>query len=87
MAQSSEATGGLASVPALLQRNATEHAAKAAYREKEFGIWQTWSWAEAEKEVEAFALGLINLGVNAGDFVAIIGRNRPWSKIRNRSIR
>lgn len=89
MAQSSEATGGLASVPALLQRNATEFAAKAAYREKEFGIWQTWSWADAEKEVEAFALGLINLGVNAGDFVAIIGRNRPhfyWSMIAAQSV-
>ncbi|MEQ9692579.1 AMP-binding protein [Shimia sp. SDUM112013] len=78
MGQSSQATGGLASVPALLQRNATLYAEKAAYREKEFGIWQTWTWAETEKEVEALALGLINLGVNEGDFIAIIGRNRPY---------
>ncbi|GAA6165364.1 long-chain fatty acid--CoA ligase [Pelagimonas sp. KU-00592-HH] len=78
MAQSSQATGGLASIPALLQRNATLYAEKSAYREKEFGIWQTWTWAETEKEIEALALGLINLGVNEGDFVAIIGRNRPY---------
>ena len=78
MAQSSQATGGLASIPALLQRNATLYAEKTAYREKEFGIWQTWTWAETEKEIEALALGLINLGVNEGDFIAIIGRNRPY---------
>ena len=78
MAQSSQATGGLVSIPALLQRNAVLYAEKAAYREKEFGIWQTWTWAETEKEVEALALGLINLGVNEGDFIAIIGRNRPY---------
>lgn len=77
LAQSSQATGGLASVPALLQRNATLFAEKSAYREKEFGIWQSWTWAETEKEIEALALGLINLGVNEGDFIAVIGRNRP----------
>lgn len=77
MGQSAQATGGLASVPALLQRNATLYAEKAAYREKEFGIWQSWTWAETEKEIEALALGLINLGVNEGDFIAVIGRNRP----------
>ncbi|PSL18333.1 AMP-binding protein [Shimia abyssi] len=84
MAQSSQATGGLASVPALLQRNATLFADKDAYREKEFGIWQSWTWADTHKEIEALALGLINLGVNEGDFIAIIGRNRPhfyWSMV------
>ncbi|RFP85853.1 long-chain fatty acid--CoA ligase [Rhodobacteraceae bacterium 63075] len=88
LAQSSEATGGLASVPALLQRNAREFADKAAYREKEFGIWQSWTWSEAEKEIEAFALGLINLGIKEGDFVAIVGRNRPhfyWAMVAAQS--
>ena len=26
--------------------------------EKEFGIWQCWTWAEAEKEIEALALSI-----------------------------
>ncbi|MDU8927594.1 AMP-binding protein [Alisedimentitalea sp. MJ-SS2] len=81
--------GGLQSIPALLQRNAREFGNKAAYREKEFGIWQSWTWAEAEKEIEALALGLINLGVNEGDFIAIIGRNRPhfyWSMVAAQSV-
>ncbi len=89
MAQSSQAAGGLTSIPALLQRNATLFADKDAYREKEFGIWQRWTWAETEKEIEALALGFINLGVSEGDFIAIIGRNRPhfyWSMVAAQSV-
>ena len=89
MPQSSQAAEGLGSIPALLQRNAGQFAERPAYREKEFGIWQCWTWAEAEKEIEAFALGLLNLGVNEGDFVAIIGRNRPhfyWSMVAAQSV-
>ncbi|MBE1293808.1 MAG: AMP-binding protein [Rhodobacteraceae bacterium] len=89
LAQSSQATGGLTSIPALLQRNAAQFADRDAYREKEFGIWQTWTWAMTEKEIEALALGLINLGVKEGDFVAIIGRNRPyfyWSMVAAQSV-
>nr|WP_126979067.1 AMP-binding protein [Frigidibacter oleivorans] len=69
-------------MPGLLARNVARHGAKAAYREKEFGIWQCWSWAEAAEEIRALALGLLALGVARGDHVAIIGRNRPahyWS--------
>lgn len=89
LAQSSQATDGMDSVPALLQRNATRFAGKAAYREKELGIWQSWSWAEAEKEIEALALGLLGLGVDTGDFIAIIGRNRPhfyWAMVAAQSV-
>ncbi|WP_299873431.1 AMP-binding protein [uncultured Sulfitobacter sp.] len=69
---------GPASVPALLHRNAEQFADAPAYREKEFGIWQSWTWSQTRDEVEALALGLLNLGVNEGDFIAIIGRNRPY---------
>ncbi|MEM6372036.1 MAG: AMP-binding protein [Pseudomonadota bacterium] len=70
--------GDLTSVPALLHRNATEFGTAPAYREKEFGIWQSWTWAETREEIEALALGLIDLGVAEGDFIAVIGRNRPY---------
>ncbi|WP_282062346.1 AMP-binding protein [Roseobacter litoralis] len=75
---------GPQSVPALLHRNAKEFADAPAYREKEYGIWQSWTWAETLEEVEALALGLVDLGVREGDFIAVIGRNRPrlyWSMI------
>ena len=39
---------GLRSIPALLARNAAMLGNRPAYREKEFGIWQCWTWAEAQ---------------------------------------
>ena len=51
--------------------------AKPAFREKEFGIWQTWTWAQARDEIRALALGLKKLGLKRGVTVAIIGDNRP----------
>ena len=72
----------LKSIPALLIRNATQMATLPAYREKELGIWQTWTWSQVQEEVQALALGLLELGINKGDFIAIIGHNRPcmyWS--------
>ena len=65
-------------VPRLLAYNAKHYADKPAYREKEFGIWQSWSWAEAASEVNKLALGLLNLGMAPGDHVALLGRNRPY---------
>ncbi len=67
----------LTSIPALLARNAREFGPSPAYREKEFGIWQTWTWSEAAEEIRAIALGFLNLEMEQGDHVAIIGRNRP----------
>ena len=78
-----------ASIPALLARNAARHASRPAYREKEFGIWQAWTWAEAAAEVEAMALGFLTLGLAPGDHVAVIGRNRPhlyWAMIAAQSV-
>ncbi|MGD1883357.1 MAG: AMP-binding protein [Paracoccaceae bacterium] len=84
MTQSQSGTRDLLSVPALLERNATAFENAPAYREKEFGIWQSWTWGQTREEIEALAIGLIDLGVAEGDFVAVIGRNRPylyWSMI------
>ena len=67
----------LQSTPAYLRLNAKKFSEKPAFREKEFGVWQTWTWSQVEKDVTELALGLLHLGVAEGDFVAIIGRNRP----------
>lgn len=72
------------SIPALLARNVRKFGAKPAYREKEFGIWQSWTWFEVAEEIRAMALGFMSLGVQEGDHIAIIGRNRPalyWSMV------
>ncbi|WP_112321258.1 AMP-binding protein [Oceanibium sediminis] len=68
---------GLDTFPKLLARNVDSFGTGHAYREKEFGIWQSWTWAEAGEQVAALAKGLIALGLDEGDYVAVIGRNRP----------
>ena len=78
MAHTLVSADGPQSVPALLHRNAKQFANAPAYREKEYGIWQSWTWAQTRDEVEALAFGLLELGANEGDFIAIIGRNRPY---------
>jgi len=50
---------------------------KTALREKEFGIWQSVSWAEYLEHVKYFAMGLVSMGFDPADTVAIIGDNRP----------
>ena len=70
-------TGSLDTFPKLLARNAREFGAKPALREKEFGIWQALSWQQYHDKVRDFSLGLVSLGFERGDKVAIIGNNRP----------
>jgi long-chain acyl-CoA synthetase len=68
--------------PKLLLRNAKLRRDRPAIREKDFGIWQTWTWADALAQVRAIACGLAALGLKRGDNVAIVGDNRPqlyWS--------
>ncbi len=68
--------------PKLLLANAGERGSLPAYRYKEYGIWQSWTWGETAAEIRALALGLTKLGLEPGDSLAIIGKNRPhlyWS--------
>jgi acyl-CoA synthetase (AMP-forming)/AMP-acid ligase II len=44
---------------------------------KRFGIWQKFSWSEYYAQVKYFSLGLISLGLQPGDVVALIGDNEP----------
>jgi len=64
-------------LPRLLVHNARVRGARPAIREKEFGIWQTYTWRDAEANVRAFALGLRALGFGRGEKLAVIGDNRP----------
>jgi long-chain acyl-CoA synthetase len=78
------ADGGPVTIPDLLARNVARHGTKPAYREKEFGIWQSWTWAQAAEQIDALAMGLLTLGADAGDHIAVSGRNRPalyWAMV------
>lgn len=64
-------------LPKALARNAVTRGERPANREKKYGIWQIWTWAEVTEEVRALALGLAAHGLKPGDRLAIVGDNRP----------
>ena len=48
---------------------------KVAVRQKDFGIWQEYTWQDAYDNVRDFALGLVSLGLERGERVTIVGDN------------
>ena len=50
---------------------------KIAIREKAYGIWQSYTWAEYYRYVRLTALGLLSLKISRGDHVGIITNNHP----------
>ena len=63
--------------PKLLRLNAREHGKEIALREKDLGLWRTFTWADYQARVRDFALGMIDLGLGKDDVIGIIGDNRP----------
>jgi long-chain acyl-CoA synthetase len=63
--------------PKLLLRNARVRGARPAIREKDYGIWQSWTWAQQLAQVREIALGLHEIGVARGDKIILVGDNRP----------
>ncbi|MBV9215246.1 MAG: long-chain fatty acid--CoA ligase [Acidobacteria bacterium] len=60
----------------------TRHQKNDALGVKVDGTWQHISGSDAVKQVKEIAAGLLSLGVNPGDRLAIISENRPeWSLV------
>jgi long-chain acyl-CoA synthetase len=64
-------------IPQLLRQRAAMHGETLALREKDFGIWNPYSWRHYDETARAVALGLLSLGIEPGDRVAIAGENTP----------
>jgi long-chain acyl-CoA synthetase len=63
--------------PKLVRHNAQRLPRKVAVREKDYGIWQSYTWSDYFEQVRLIALGLAALGFQRGDRAAIVGDNRP----------
>lgn len=48
---------------------------KVAIRQKEFGVWQEYTWQESYENIRDFTLGLVKLGLEFGERVTIVGDN------------
>ncbi|OZM56134.1 long-chain fatty acid--CoA ligase [Lottiidibacillus patelloidae] len=64
-------------IPQMLAENKETMAKKTALREKDYGIWNEFSWVDYFDNVKSLALGLASLGFKRDDKLAIIGDNRP----------
>ncbi|MBA2413924.1 MAG: AMP-binding protein [Burkholderiaceae bacterium] len=63
--------------PRLLVEHARVRPNATAIREKDLGIWQSWTWRQMLQEVSEIAAGLMQAGFKRGQHLAIIGENRP----------
>ncbi|MBU1248255.1 MAG: AMP-binding protein, partial [Proteobacteria bacterium] len=71
-------------LPALLLDRARKHPKKIAMREKEWGVWQPFTWQQYFDATAEFAAGLDSLGIGPGDIIILIGDNRPewlWAEL------
>jgi long-chain acyl-CoA synthetase len=71
---------GSSTIADLIPRAAAEHADQTAVRFKRDGAWHDVTYAELAIIVQQIALGLIDLGIEAGERVCILANTRPeWS--------
>ena len=63
--------------PRLLMEHARVRPQHPALREKNLGIWQTWTWGQSADTVRKLAAGLHTQGFRRGQHLAIVGENRP----------
>ncbi|TMJ70826.1 MAG: long-chain fatty acid--CoA ligase [Alphaproteobacteria bacterium] len=71
-------------LPKLLRRNAQKYAKRIGMREKDRGIWQSYTWRECHGHVRNFALGLAAAGFKRGDKLSVLGDNRArlyWAQV------
>jgi long-chain acyl-CoA synthetase len=70
--------------PKLLLANYQKWADKVWMRKKELGFWREYTWREGYQTVKNFSLGLMSLGFQSGDTMAILGDNDPhwfWAEL------
>ena len=63
--------------PRLLQKHASQRPDAPAMREKEYGIWQSLSWADLLAMVQHIAAGLHQAGLRRDEHMVVVGANRP----------
>ena len=65
-------------IPGLLKANYEKWGDnEVAIRDKDFGLWQEYTWKDSYEKVKYFCLGLTTLGFEPEDKVAVIGDNEP----------
>jgi len=63
-------------LPQMLRERARTDVQRIAIRQKDFGIWKPFTWAQYHQRASHFGLGLRALGLPAGGHVGVIAENR-----------
>lgn len=78
-------------IPGLLKANYEKWGDReVAIRDKDFGLWQEYTWKDSYEKVKYFCLGLTSLGLKPEDKVAVIGDNEPewyWAAFATQAAR
>ena len=70
----------MAGIPDMLRSRVKDSPSQRAYTSFVDGRWKNFTWADYEARVRDIALGLIDLGIQRGDVVAILGGTRAeWA--------
>ncbi|GIL13007.1 MAG: long-chain-fatty-acid--CoA ligase [Chloroflexota bacterium] len=83
-AQASALPPDMDTLPKVFLRSVAKFGNRIAMRKKRYGIWQEYTWQECYRHVHDFCLGLVSLGLQRGEKIAIIGENDPefyWAEI------
>jgi long-chain acyl-CoA synthetase len=67
----------MASFPALFFQQVEAQNDRVALRRKDYGIWNRVSWRQYGQEVREAAAGMLAIGLERGERVAVLGDNRP----------
>lgn len=67
---------GTSALPQQLRAWARARPDAVALRQKDYGIWEPFTWAQYEQAARHFGLGLVKLGLPEGGHCAVISENR-----------
>ena len=66
-------------LPKLFAERCGELGERTAHREKEYGIWLSYTWSEFYTHAKLIGLGLVSLGLKRGEVVSILSEdNKEW---------
>src|SRR5690606_29477842 len=63
----------------LFRQRCEELGSKVAHREKDYGIWLSYTWTDFYQHARLIGLGLLALGLKRGEVVSILSEdNKEW---------
>ncbi|MEL7154297.1 MAG: AMP-binding protein, partial [Pseudomonadota bacterium] len=66
-------------LPKLFEKRCKALGERLAHREKDYGIWLSYSWSDFYNHAKLIGLGLVSLGLKRGEVVSILSEdNKEW---------